>query len=100
MKIKVIDVQFHRNGSGPISPFDVVVFQQLEGRQPASNMIAIVFPAKGHISILNKDLLDDNIHNYPNRFDGGYYEETLRKIVNEIERDGKSEQIGKWIKVV
>lgn len=95
MKIKVISVNGHSNGFNGV-PFSLVMFQEWGEK---TNMMAIVFPDKGCIAILNTGMLSDGVYNYPNRWDGTVYEAALRKVLDDIEENGYSPNINKWIKM-
>jgi hypothetical protein len=84
MKLKIIDIDRHRNGiSG--APFDVVLFED-EG-QNGSRKVAIVFEALHLCAVLDvAKLARGDIAFRSNSWRGDCYEPTLRMHIAEFHR--------------
>jgi hypothetical protein len=84
MKLKIIDIEFHRNGVCG-APFDVVLFQD-EGPED-SRKVGIVFEQKGHCAVLAVDMLAaGDIAFGTNSWRGDHYESDLRKEIVKRQR--------------
>jgi hypothetical protein len=78
MKLRIEDIQHHRNGvSG--APFHVVLFRDPdEGR-----MVGVVFQAEQHVAVFNLDKLAiGNIAFGVNSWRGDHYEPHLRTAID------------------
>ena len=73
-KIEVQHVLYHRNGTDG-NGFAVVRFKCHDSRL---NLIGIVFPEKGNVAVVDPVEPDS-------RFDGGYYEDDLRKAAGPMD---------------
>jgi hypothetical protein len=82
MKLKIENIQFHRNGICG-APFHVLIFRDPdEGR-----MLGIVFEHEHHVAVFNLDKLAlGNIAFGVNSWRGDQYEPHLRKAIVERER--------------
>jgi hypothetical protein len=84
MKLKIIDIAFHRNGiSG--APFHVVLFDDRcnDGRR----MMAIVFEEDCHCAVLDvAKLAAGDIKFGSNSYRGDEYQCRLRKAIDQHER--------------
>ena len=81
MKLRIENIQHHRNGiSG--APFHVLIFRdKVEGR-----MLGIVFQQEHHVAVFNLDKLAlGNIAFGENSWRGDQYEPHLRKAIAEHE---------------
>jgi hypothetical protein len=87
MKLKIIDVAFHRNGICG-APFHVVLFDDRgnDGRR----MMAIVFDERAHCAVLDIALLHaGDIAFGSNSFRGDNYEPYLRLAIKEHQTKGE-----------
>lgn len=79
--IDVVEVAFHRNGSGTGEGFHVVLFVW-DGR----NLVASVFARKGCVAILDRDLLEEGrIEFGVNSWRAESFEPSLSEAVAEFE---------------
>jgi hypothetical protein len=79
MKLKIIDIAFHRNGICG-APFDVVLFQ--DHGPEGSRKVAILFEEPYHCAVLDvTKLAAGNIAFGSNSFRGDIYEPELRTAV-------------------
>jgi len=77
MKLKIIDITFHRNGVCG-APFSVILFED-EG---ADRKVAIIFERTGHCAVLAVDkLAAGDIAFGSNSWRGDHYESDLRKEI-------------------
>ena len=78
MKLRIEQIQYHRNGICG-APFHVLMFRDPdEGR-----MLGIVFPEKYHVAVFNLDKLAlGNIAFGVNSWRGDWYEPYLRKAIS------------------
>lgn len=82
MKLKIIDIDFHRNGVCG-APFDVVLFED-EGD---NRKVGIIFEQKGHCAVLAVDkLAAGDIGFGSNSWRGDLYESDLRKEIVKRQR--------------
>jgi hypothetical protein len=92
MKLKIIDIEFHRNGVCG-APFDVVLFQD-EGSED-SRKVGIVFEQKGHCAVLAVDkLAAGDIAFGSNSWRGDHYESDLRQEIVKRQRIIEAESLG------
>ncbi len=87
MKLKIIDIAFHRNGICG-APFHVVLFDDRcnEGRR----MMAIVFEEDGHCAVLDVARLHaGDIAFGSNSFRGDNYEPYVRLAIKEHQTKGE-----------
>lgn len=82
MKLKIIDIAFHRNGICG-APFSVFLFEdEGDGRK-----VGIVFEQKGHCAVLAVDQLHaGDIAFGSNSWRGDQYESELREQIRQFAR--------------
>ncbi len=94
MKIKIVDVRSHRNGSAGTG-FHVVRFDEVDRR-----LVGVVFPERRSVAVLDLDVLlgGADPHGCDGKKDGPYYEDELRQAVlrYEIERAGSTLSGSEW----
>jgi hypothetical protein len=85
MQIEILKIARHRNGIGG-APFHVVLFLDPDGGK--GDFAATVFEAPGHVSVLNVPFTAErNIEmSQGNSWRGDYYEERLRNVIADWER--------------
>ncbi len=86
MKLRIEQLQHHRNGVGG-APFDVLIF-----RDPgAGRMLGIVFPEPGHVAVFHLEKLAlGNIAFGVNSWRGDHYEPDLRKAIQRRDEEAQS----------
>jgi hypothetical protein len=81
MKLKPIDIAYHRNGICGAA-FDVVLFHDGESRK-----VAVLFPEQGHCAVLDvAKLAAGDIAFGSNSFRGDNFEAGLREAVTSFHR--------------
>ena len=80
VNVKILQVAWHRNGIAG-EAFHVVRFQNDE-----QNMVGIVFKDRGHVAVLDTDLLHDGIIAMgENSWRGDVFEPQLREAVEQYD---------------
>jgi hypothetical protein len=87
MKLKIIDIAFHRNGICG-APFHVVLFADQDPQ--GSRKVAIVFDERAHCAVLDIAMLHaGEIAFGLNSFRGDNYEPYLRLAIKEHQTKGE-----------
>lgn len=82
--VKIEEVAYHRNGVGG-EPFYVIKFISTEDGR-ASNMVGVVYPENGYVSVFDRDLLGQGVIAFGyNSFRGDHFEGHLRHAIMEHE---------------
>jgi hypothetical protein len=85
IKIKVISMDYHRNGVGG-NPFYVVLFTSKDGDK--GTMLGIVFPEKDSVAVLGVDkLTNGDIKFASNSWRGDRFEPALRLAIEKEDKD-------------
>lgn len=85
MKIKIVKVMHHRNGSGLGDSFHVVRFDEGRGKSK-SRKVGILFRDERKVAVLDVDLLAKDVLEYgENAWDGMDYADDLRDAVAVFE---------------
>jgi hypothetical protein len=88
MKIKNVEVNYHRNGIGG-EGFHTGFFDWMDKdeSQKWKKMFFVIYEAEGHCSVFDAKLLaDDNCRLYENSWRGDRFEPELRKAVKRWEK--------------
>jgi hypothetical protein len=86
MKLKILAIDYHRNGVGG-NGFYAVLFKEGRGKT-ADHKIATVFPDKGNISVLSVDLLaQKELGDGKNRWRAEDYEPEIRDAIRQWQFD-------------
>lgn len=81
MKIKVVNLDYHRNGVAG-EPFHAVVFR--DTGPDASVKLGVVFDRIGHVAVFDiAKLADCDVECVSNAWRGDYYEPALRRAVEK-----------------
>lgn len=92
MKIKVLNIDHHRNGIDG-APFHAVVFR--ERGSEASPKLGVVFEAPGHVAVFNiAKLAEADVKFGSNSWRGDAYEPALRQAVADFRRSRREESDG------
>jgi hypothetical protein len=84
MKLKIIDIAFHRNGICG-APFHAIIFRDPDVGQ----MLGVVFDEPHHVAVFNMEKLAiGNITFGVNSWRGDQYETTLRKAIESFNSQG------------
>lgn len=83
-------IEYHRNGSGPCESFRVVLFTHKGDSGKVEPMMGIVFDAKGHVAILNRQKVEPGKVGMMEggAFRGDYFEDALRAVI-KAQSDGE-----------
>lgn len=83
IKIKVEQIEYHRNGiSG--EPFYVVLFRDLTEGDNSQVKVATVFEASKHVAVLGLDGLNEGNIGMGNKWRGDNYEPLFRKVIEGV----------------
>jgi hypothetical protein len=81
MKISILNIDYHRNGTGG-APFHAIVFR--ETGPESSVKIGIVFEQPFHTAVLDiSKLVDCDVEFRSNSWRGDWYEPHLRKAIQK-----------------
>jgi hypothetical protein len=89
MKIKVTDIDYHRNGiSG--APFYAVTFNWKDDKA-TRHMVAAVFRGPGQVAVLDAGMASKgNVTFGSNSWRGDHFEASLRLAIEEYEKEATS----------
>jgi hypothetical protein len=87
MKIKVTDIDYHRNGiSG--EGFWAVAFDWKDDDKQLRHMVAAVFDRPGQVAVLDAEMASEgNVTFGSNSWRGDHFENDLRLAIAEYEKD-------------
>jgi hypothetical protein len=92
-KIRVLNIDYHRNGVGG-APFHAIVFRDFG--EEASVKVGIVFDAPAHVAVLDiAKLVDCDVEFGSNSWRGDHYEAALRRAIKKRNRQTEAAVFGK-----